>query len=558
MLVKGETLVDLLRRRADAQPDERAYGFLDSGETQGASLTWAQLDLQARALAANLAGQVDRGGRVLVLCPPGLDFVPAFFGVLFAGAVVVPCYPPRPGRPDRSLERLISIARDAAIEIVLAPASVLVQLDALRDDVPELRAARWLALEQVSVDAAVDWSDPGGSPEALALLQYTSGSTREPRGVMVSHANLVANLGYADRLARHGSRSLSVSWLPVNHDMGLIQGVLQGVYSGFPSYLMSPAAFLQRPARWLAAISRLRATLSGGPNFAYDLCVERIPAAERARLDLRCWSVAFNGAEPVRRQTLEAFARSFAPCGFRARAFRPAYGLAEATLLVSAGRGISQACGAPGAGTSVRIVDPLTRESRADGELGEIWVSGPGVAQGYWRRPDETAAVFAACLSKSGEGPYLRTGDLGFIRAGELEIAGRIKDLLIVRGVKHHPQDLEATAAGVSRELRAGCCAAFAVSDSDERVAIAAEMDPWTDRSRMDVLIAGIRQAIAETHGVAIHAVLLLEPGSLPKTTSGKLERHTCPAGFATGMLAPLAAWIHESLDARPGARAAG
>jgi acyl-CoA synthetase (AMP-forming)/AMP-acid ligase II len=361
---------------------------------------------------------------------------------------------------------------------------------------------------------------------------------------MVTHANLLHNLADAHTLAGHTRRSASVSWLPVVHDMGLIQGVLQAAFSGFPAWLMSPAAFLQKPSRWLQAISRTGATISGGPNFAYELCARRIAPDEKRALDLRSWRLAFNGGEPIRLSTLQTFAKTFAASGFDSRAFRPSYGLAEATLLVSTGVGVSASCGTPAPSTEVRVVDPVTSRECAPGSVGEIWIAGPGVAAGYWNRPQATGATFGARLAAGG-GPFLRSGDLGSMHTDGLRVTGRLKDVLIVRGVKHAPQDLEETIERAEPRVRAGCCAAIAVQGVDgERIAIVAEVDiadgPGDDPRDA---IATIREAVGRTHGVQVSTVALLPPGSLPKTTSGKLQRFACRDGLAAGTLPTLLLW---------------
>ena len=371
------------------------------------------------------------------------------------------------------------------------------------------------------------------------------------------------NLNAAFHLGEHGTHGVSVSWLPVTHDMGLIEGVLQPAFSGCPAYLMSPGAFLQRPARWLKAISTFRATRSGGPNFAYDLAATRVSADDRESLDLRCWRAAYNGAEPVRHDTMAAFARTYAESGFDGTAFRPCYGLAESTLLVSTGRwneslsprsceaakaGATVSCGAPAFGTRVRIADPAAHTLCRDGEVGEIQVAGESVTLGYWNRPLETAAAFGDGIGASGE-RWLRTGDLGYLRNGELYVTGRIKDLLIVRGAKHFPQDLERTAELHDPAIRAGSVAAVAVSNGvrGDRIALVAEVDPrLLDSCSGDRLITGLRQSIADAHGIQLHGVALVNPGSMPKTTSGKLQRFLCRDGWLGGTLAPLALWSQD------------
>jgi acyl-CoA synthetase (AMP-forming)/AMP-acid ligase II len=552
-------LIDLLRDRAAAQPDSTAFTFLEAGEHEGASLTWADVDLRSRAIAAAVQSRVRPGDRVLVMLPPGVEFVPAFFGVIYAGAIAIPTYPPAGAKSDRTSARLRGMIADAGISLVVSCSTVLSRRTALAALVPELAGLPWIAVDAVAEDLAEAWRIPSLHDDTLALLQYTSGSTAAPRGVMVSHGNLLHNLGHSAALARHDHQSVSVSWLPVNHDMGLIDGVLQPVSSGFAAYLMAPAAFLQRPSRWLQAISRYGATHSGGPNFAYDLCARRIADDERDALDLSTWRIAFNGSEPIRRSTMEGFHRRFAPCGFRWEAFRPAYGLAESTLLVTSSRpgdapsfidiepGRSLvSCGVVNCAPRIRIVEPATRTAVHEGAVGEIWVSSDSVARGYWNRPRESAATFHAYMEGTHDGPYLRTGDLGCIVEGRLFVTGRIKDLLIVRGVKHYPQDIEATVERAHPILRPGSCAAFAVQQTgDERIAIVAEVEPRRDVSAAELehAMLAVRRTVSEVHQVAPLSISLITAGTLPKTTSGKLQRFLCRDGLAARTFEVLASW---------------
>jgi acyl-CoA synthetase (AMP-forming)/AMP-acid ligase II len=539
---------DVLSQRAQTSPGAAAYTFLEDGEREGARLSWGELDRRASALAAAVAASATAGARVLILCPPGLAFIPAFFGALRARTIAVSAYPPRTGRAgidpqDRTLARLRAIARDAAPAVILASSSLAQRAAAITMLVPELACATWIDIEVESASGH-QYRAARIDPASVAFLQYTSGSTAEPRGVMVTHANLIHNLADSQSLARHDHTSASVSWLPVIHDMGLIQGILQPAFCGFPAWLMSPAAFLQRPARWLRAISAHGATISGGPNFAYELCVRRISSAEREGLDLRRWRLAFNGAEPIRESTLAAFHELFAPSGFDADAFRPCYGLAEATLLVATGRGASTSCGRPAPGTDIRIIDPQTLRPCAGDEPGEIWVAGPGIAAGYWNQPDETAAIFSARIAGTGEGPFLRTGDLGALREDGLHVTGRIKDVLIVRGIKHFPQDIEGTVERASPWVRAGCCAVFAMPGVDgDRIAVAAELEGAGEHESRDAVIVNIREAIGAAHGIQVSAVALVAPGAIPKTTSGKLQRFACREGLLNGRLTPLLLW---------------
>lgn len=549
------SLIDLLRQRAASMPDRTAYTFLTDGETAGASITWGQLERRSRAIAVAIANRVAPSARVLVMFPPSLDFVPAFFGAIYAGAIAVPAYPPSGARADRTLTRLTGMVADAGVALVLAPDTVRFAGIPAVEEVPTLDPA------SVPDHLAAEWRIPDVTADSLALLQYTSGSTSSPRGVMVSHRNLLHNLSVAAADGAYGEHCLSVSWLPINHDMGLINGVLQPVFSGFPAFLMAPAAFLQRPARWLQLISRLGATHSGGPNFAYDLCVRRVTDDDSAALDLSSWRVAYNGSEPVRRSTMESFQRKFGHRGFRWETFSPAYGLAESTLLVTnvpAGmapvvRGDAVSAGIVTGDARLVIVDPATHRLLDVGDTGEIWVAGESVARGYWNRAHDTRETFCAYTSH-GQGPFLRTGDLGTIHDGNLFVTGRIKDVLIVRGVKHYPQDLELTAERAHPALRPGGCAAIAVEDHhEERIAVVAEVDPrgLPRGAAVDLaqIIVAIRVAVASVHHVSLFRVALVQAGSLPKTTSGKLQRYLCREGLVKGSPEPLASWTADVLS---------
>ena len=551
------SMIDMLRDRAAAGGDKTAVTFLDNGEREGGQLSWLSLDQQSRAIGAAVEAAVDTGARVLILLPPGVEFVPAFFGVLYAGAIALPAYPPSGAREDRATARLRGMIVDAGVTLVLSSADVRARATGLESLIPELASVPWLNLEDVDPDGAEGWRIPRIHTESIALLQYTSGSTSTPRGVMVTHSNLMENLALGERLAGYDSMSVGASWLPVNHDMGLINGVLQPVYTGFPSFLMPPAAFLQRPLRWLQAVSRFGVTHSGGPNFAYDLCVRRISEEERSSLDLSTWRVAYNGSEPVRRQTLETFHRTFATCGLQWSALRPAYGLAESTLLVTSSpedgavftetaEGRALVSSGVASQSRLRIVDPLTRVSLRDGAVGEIWVSGPSVARGYWNKPRESAATFQAFTADTNEGPFLRTGDLGCVIDGRLFVSGRIKDVLIVRGVKHYPQDIEATVERAHPALRPGCCAAFSIErDDEERVIVIAEAEPrrLVDEEEQQRALSAIRRSVAERHQVTPGTIVIVAAGTLPKTTSGKLQRFLCRDGFRAREFSVLAEW---------------
>jgi acyl-CoA synthetase (AMP-forming)/AMP-acid ligase II len=580
------TLVEILRWRARQQPEIRTYTYLIDGEAEGDHLTHAALDYQARSIAAVLQSYRAGGERVLLLYPAGLEFIPAFFGCLYAGVIAVPLPAPNLAQPQRTLPRLRAIIRDAQPAVVLTTSAILSNADRLFTQAPELRQLRWVATDEVAGGLAQQWRDPAVNSETVALLQYTSGSTAEPKGVMISHGNLLHNSDYISRLFALDPNGITVTWLPVFHDMGLTNGIVQPMYHGRPCYLMPAVSFLMQPIRWLKAISRYQATISGGPNFAYELCMHRITPEQRATLDLGSWDVAYNGAEPVRADTMKRFATTFASCGLRPGALHPCYGLAEATLLVACGsltdkmfRTITvaaleqnRAVDACGEQQNVRtlvssghalqdmrvvIAHPDTMTSCAPDEVGEIWISGPSVTGGYWNRPEETERTCRAYLKDTAEGPFLRTGDLGFMRDGELFVTGRLKDLIIISGRKLYPQDIELTVEQCHPALRPGCCAAFAVDGTgEEQLIVAAEIEPRYQsaignppggdanthpggRSPLDAeaVVRAIRRAVAEQHDARVHTVVLLRAGRIPMTTSGKVQRHACKTGFLAGTL---------------------
>lgn len=566
------TFVDLLRWRATYLKNQLAYTFLFNGEGGESTITYAELDRQARAIAAELQSLELEGERAVLLYPPGLDFIAAFFGCLYAGVIAVPSYPPR---MNRKLERVEAIVADAEARVALTTGDVLRRTPI--DELLKPDRLTWLTTDTIDAGGEIGWKAPGVASDRVAFLQYTSGSTAMPRGVMVSHANLLDNCARICQAVNASSSSKGMFWLPSYHDMGLISGILCPLYQGAPSVLMSPMAFLQRPVRWLQAISRHRATISGGPNFAYELCIEKITAEERRALDLSSWAVALNGAEPVRAETLDRFCEEFACCGFRREAFYPCYGLAEATLMVSGGRKSRQpvirsfdanalsarrvvktptsdaaakrvvGCGQVIAG-DVAIVDPETLQPCASDCIGEIWVTNNSVAQGYWRRDAETDDVFRARRAGRGNREFLRTGDLGFLRGDELFVVGRIKDLLIVRGCNHYPQDIERTAEASHRSVRASCCAAFTVEEPDgQRLVVACEVERRIEGTA-DEISAAIRGQVSHEHELRVDSVVLLKPGAMPKTSSGKLQRSRCRDLFASGQLNTIA-W---SDDARP------
>jgi acyl-CoA synthetase (AMP-forming)/AMP-acid ligase II len=569
---KFSTLVELLAYRAQNEPDQIGYIFLQGGKTETGELTYKSLDLKARAIAAHLQSLGVAGERALLLYPPGLEFIAAFFGCLYAGVVAVPAYPPR---RNQNLSRLQAIAVDAEAKVMLTSAALLDSLKNRSDEGFDLAGLHWSATDELATDLASAWNLPQLSSDNLAFLQYTSGSTGDPKGVMISHGNLLHNSAVIHQCFAHTLDSQGLIWLPPYHDMGLIGGVLQPLYGGFPVTLMSPVDFLQKPLRWLQAISRYKATTSGGPNFAYDLCVQKITPEQRTTIDLSSWEVAFTGAEPIRAETIEQFAAAFEACGFRKEAFYPCYGMAETTLMISGGlktalpvvRKVESAaleqnrvvpvadnredmrtligCGRGWADQKIVIVNPESQTLCPDGQVGEIWVSSLSVAQGYWNRAEETKQTFQAYLTNTGEGPFLRTGDLGFLQDGELFITGRLKDVIIIRGQNHYPHDIELTVARSHPALRPNCGAAFAVEfKGSERLVIVQEVERSYLR-KLDVqeVVGNIRQAVVTEHGLDIYAAVLVKTGSIPKTSSGKIRRHSCRAAFLSGSLDVVQDW---------------
>ena len=573
---QSRTLISLLRSRALEQPDRPAYSFLIDGEEDACHFNYGELDAQARTIGVRLQSLAKPGERALLIYAPGLDYVAAFFGCLYAGIVAVPAYPPR---PNQSLRRLQAIVADAQATLILTATPVLASVRRQLEQFPDLEALRWVTTDDITDGIADSWQDPRVKDEALAFIQYTSGSTMAPKGVMLSHANVLHNLSLIRQCFQHTPESRGMVWLPPYHDMGLIGGVLQPLYVGFHVTLMSPYAFLQRPLRWLQTITRTKATSSGGPNFAYDLCVRRINDEQLADLDLSSWDLAFNGAEPVRNATLERFVAKFGPCGFRREAFYPCYGLAEATLIVSGGLKDSSpivrtferepleqhnvilsldhdekartlvGCGGQIKDQEIAIVDAETRVRCPAGTVGEIWVSGPSVGMGYWNRAAETVHTFQARIADSGEGPFLRTGDVGFIDEGELFVTGRLKDLIIIRGRNYYPHDIELTVEQSHPSLRPGGGAAFSIDlNGAEQLIVAQEVERQHLRNLDSrAVIEAIRQAIAEHYDLRVHAVTLIKTGGMPKTSSGKIQRHACRTSFLNGDLAVVGAWT--SLD---------
>lgn len=559
------TLVDVLRWRAAQQAEQHAFTFLTFRDEMEVRCTYAELDHQARSIGAMLQHIGATEQPMLLLYPSGIDYVAAFFGCLYSGATAIPAYPPHSAR---YVARIQAIIKDAQVRVVLTNTQIRHQVERWFASVPELMDLQWITTDDLAPTYATQWQQPQITGDSLAFLQYTSGSTATPKGVMVSHKNLMHNSALMRERWQPDSESVNMSWLPIYHDLGLIAGVLQPVYSGFPAILMSPASFLQSPPRWLKAISDYRGTHTYAPNFAFELCIRRTTEADRAKLDLSSCRVVINGAEPVRHDTLDRFARAFAVSGFKSNALRPAYGLAEATLVVSCGEletsynvkyvekdALEQhrfhelqsedpaaqpivGCGIAGTEVTIAIVHPEHLTTCQEDEIGEIWVAGPSITQGYLNKPEVSAQTFQTSITDTHAGLFLRTGDLGIMKGGELYITGRLKDLIIVNGRNHYPQDIELTVERSHVAIRPGCIIAFSAEiEHEERLIVVAEINQRyhpADGEQLDATIIkkAIQNAIVEQHDVRASDIFLLKTGEIAKTSSGKLQRRACRADY--------------------------
>ena len=582
IITKSTTIVDILQQHAIQQPDKEALIFIkhsiNDKSNEETKLNYKELDQASRKIA-NILLQQNKNSNlpVLLVFPPGLGFIKAFFGCLYAGMIPVAANPPR---RNQSLKRIYSIIADSGARIGLTSKSLLKNLEDLLIDTSGIEALQWLVVDDLESNNSCSVQQeaiPLVKPESVAFLQYTSGSTGDPKAVMVSHSNLIHNEKMIHKAFGHSKETLFVGWLPLYHDMGLVGNILQPLFLGITSILMSPVDFLRQPYCWLKAISDYKATTSGGPNFAYELCVRKVTPDQRLSLDLSSWELAFNGAEPIRAETLKAFTEAFAPCGFRRTAFYPCYGMAETTLFISGGEKedvpvvysldrdalrhgevlITQdhqgeqttqlvvGCGHSWDEETIRIVNPETFVTCLDNQVGEIWVAGPHVAQGYWHRTEQTEKIFNAYIADTQEGPFLRTGDLGFLHDGELFITGRIKDVIIIRGRNHYPQDIELTVEKSHRALKLGSSAAFSVEiKGEERLVIAQEVERnYLRKLNVNEVATAIRRAVSQEYALQLYAVVLLKTGSILKTSSGKIQRQACRNSFLNNTLNVVGLW---------------
>ncbi|NJK57134.1 MAG: fatty acyl-AMP ligase [Pleurocapsa sp. SU_5_0] len=590
-MVINSTIVDVLLDKATIVPYQTAYTFLADGENESGSCTYQKLDLQARAIAVQLLTKVKPGDRALLVYPynAGIEFIAAFMGCLYAGVVAVTDYP---RQHIKSLSQYQDRIVDCQASIVLTTHEfadrVKGQLIAHPTMTLKLKNLSWMESDRVDLGLADSWQPPKIEANTLAFLQYTSGSTGQPKGVMVTHGNVLHNSEVIYKSFGHHDQTKILMWLPMFHDMGLIGGVMQPLFAGLPAVLMSPIALAQNPFLWLQALSKYQITTSGGPNFAYDLLCQKITDEQRASLDLSHWEVAFTGAEPVRAETLGKFSQLYEPCGFKKEAFYPCYGMAEATLFIT---GIDAAeyptiayldqkaltedkvvvltseqpnakavvsCGHTWLGDEVIIVNPETKiQCEGDGasapstkRIGEIWVAGAGIGRGYYQREEQTEATFQATLADNPNKTYLRTGDLGFIKDGELYITGRIKDMMILWGRNHYPQHIEETVADCHPALRPNHGAAFSVDvGGEEQLVIAHEINRTDLRTlNAEEVIGAIRLAVGEQNMANVFAVALLKTGSIPKTSSGKIQRKACQTMFLDGSLNSIAQWQQSEI----------
>ncbi|MFO5439230.1 MAG: fatty acyl-AMP ligase, partial [Dolichospermum sp.] len=529
-------LISILNERANQTPNQLAYIFLKNRENQEQNITYQQLSQNSKNIAIKLQSLIPKGSRALLLYPQGLEFINAFLGCLYAGIIAVPAYPPK---RNQKMSRLAAIIKDAQPQIILTTSSMLESIKEKLTDIVDSSALQWLATDSLNNDEEeLSYIFPNISSDSLAFLQYTSGSTGTPKGVMISHGNIVHNSASIQKAFELTEKSVSVTWLPSFHDMGLIDGIIQPLYTGFLGVILPPESFLQRPILWLQAITKYRATHSGGPNLGYELCVEKIAAEEQKNLDLSSWVSAYSGAEPIRRRTLENFITKFQSSGFQSQYFYPCYGMAEATLMITGGNIEDEpvylnvqsellenkivlkadvekdnyqqmvGCGHTWLDTEIRIVDPETCTQCADNQVGEIWVSGSSVAQGYWHQPEKTTETFQAKLVDVGERNFLRTGDLGFIQNGELFITGRIKDVIIIWGRNHYPQDIEYSVQQSHKALSLDCGAAFTVEvNHQEKLVIVQEVErTYLRKLAVDEIVSAIRETVALNHGLQVYA----------------------------------------------------
>ena len=573
-----KTLLDHLKHHTSKHPEQKVYIILKDGDSETMAITYKELLSEVKAIAVHLLKYGQTGHRALLLYEHAQDFIPAFLGCLHSGIIAVPAYPPDPIRLNRSLPRLVSIYKDVQPQLVLTTTSNLALVDGLISMYPEFKNTQWVSTNQVDKHLAQNWKYPHITENSLAYLQYTSGSTQKPRGVMISHQQLLENQRVGKLLNDFTSDSIFAGWLPLYHDLGLMAYVIGAIYNDCLSVLMSPIHFLKQPFRWMKAISDYKATHNAAPPFGYDLCVKHTPTEMLDQLDLSSWKVAGIGAETVSMKTIEQFSTYFKACGFNKKAFRPTYGMAETVLYISGGVSQGNALtisrkalekgrvvfteknsedaymithsGHAGSGFHVAIVNQDTFEVCSNGTIGEIWLKGPSVAKGYYENSLATKHIFNAYISDTHEGPFLRTGDLGFIKDKMVYVTGRLKDIIIVHGRNFYPQDIESIAQTSSPVIRKGCCVAFSIHIAGrERVFLVLEVKKkFLDKLNPDKTIHDILRSVTEYYELELYAVILVHPNTIPKTSSGKPQRSLCKKEFIEIKLSIIHEW-HQNIS---------
>jgi acyl-CoA synthetase (AMP-forming)/AMP-acid ligase II/acyl carrier protein len=570
------TLPEVLQMRAKQTPDKMAFNFLNDGDDDEEKITYRELDASARSIAVRLLSVARRGERALMLFPPGMDFIRALYGCLYAGVIAVPAYPPR---KNRSLERIRLMVVDSGASVVMSTGEIFAGSEKNFQDVEELRSLPWVVIDKTAMTGISGEFMIDLNPGETALLQYTSGSTGLPKGVMVAHSNIMRNCDFIRCSFGFSQQTIGVSWLPSFHDMGLVGQIFQPVFTGFTSVLMPPVAFLQKPIRWMKAFSKYRGTMGGAPNFAFDLLANNTTPEEREGLDLSSIKTIYCGAEPIRKSTFDRFTDVYKAYGLTPEMLYPCYGMAETTLITSgppALRGPVYLCvsgneleknmieqvspdhadaryltgvGFPWLDTKVRIVNPETLISSSETEVGEVWVSGSSVTFGYWNNREVTESVFHAKINDEPDVSWLRTGDLGFFHNGELYITGRLKDVIIIHGRNYYPQDVEFYTENSHPALLSNASAAFSVDvDNEEKLVIVAEVQRSFIRD-LDVnsVCDAIREQISEEFELEVYAIQLLRTASILKTSSGKIQRKACREGFLNRSLQVVGESINES-----------
>lgn len=589
-------LLELLEQQASKDKETKKLHFLDDQLEIEASLSHHELLQRAKMIAAKLQTCTQKGDRVLLLYPPSLEFVSAFFGCLFAGVIAVPAYPPA---DKKLILKLQGIINNAEPKIILSTKAIVQQITQLKfvkslknvalldhlithfmtktNDFTQWNFEKftWMTSDDLPKKLSEQYQRISVAADDIAFLQYTSGSTGEPKGVMVTHANLLNNLALISTCYPAQKDTVIVEWLPPYHDMGLIGGILYPIYNGRPVYMMSPITFLHNPMSWLRAIDRYHGTASCAPNFAYALCTKKATVKNLQSLNLEKFDAVLNGAEPVSLKVMEDFIAKFAVCGLRDDIFLPCYGLAEATLMATGQKKINvqyfskeklkenivtlvnkdsdDARGIVSCGqllNGVTIVDPETRMVCEDNKVGEIWIANPCVAKGYWNREEETNLNFHATLEHQFDKYYLRTGDLAFHFKNELFVMGRMKDLIIINGTNHHAHDIENSIAQCHPAIRSGNCAAVCVEKNEqERLAVILEIKPDHEHKDIDDIMHAIKTIVLEDHNLAVHTIALIPPKSLPKTTSGKIRRHAAKQALLDETLSAIAQWSSSQMD---------